>query len=287
MELIYKKVKTYADLVMFEHTIFALPFAYLSLFLALGGKIDLSYFFWVTVAMIGARNGANAWNRLADMDIDKKNPRTADRHLPRGEVSPREVVFLTVFCFTLLILAAFNLHPICLKLLPLAVIIVIFYSYTKRFTWACHLFLGFSVALAPLGAWLAVRGGLAPGVIILAMVQALWVAGFDIIYATQDYQFDTTEGVYSIPARFGVSGGLKIARLLHFLAFLLLVILPCFFPLGLIYYLGLVIIGGLLIYQHRLVSPDDLSRVNKASYNVNEIIGPVLLLASVLDILLF
>jgi len=190
MELVTEKIKTYSSLVMFEHTIFALPFAYLALFLASGGWPSFHDFFWITVAMIGARNGANAWNRVADHKIDKLNPRTASRELPSGKVNKLEVIFLTIICFLFLLLAALNLNPICLKLLPLAIVFVCFYSYTKRFTWACHLYLGAAVALAPLGAWIAVAGKLTPGAIMLASIHGLWVAGFDIIYATQDYYFD-------------------------------------------------------------------------------------------------
>ncbi len=280
------KLKTYGSLVMFSHTVFALPFAYFALFLASGGWPTFHNFFWVTVAMVGARNAANAWNRLADLDLDQKNPRTADRHLPQGIVSKREVFLLTLFCFGLLIIAAFQLHPVCIKLLPLAIIITAFYSYTKRFTWTCHLFLGLAEAIAPIGAWLAVTGSFSPGVIILGVIQALWIAGFDVIYATQDYEFDTREGVHSIPARFGVKKALAIAKMMHFSTVMLLLVLYLFFNLGWIYFTGVAIIAALLFYEHRLVSPDDLSQVKIASYSINQIIGPVLLITSITDIII-
>lgn len=287
MKLILNKLKTYSDLVMFEHTAFALPFAYLALFLAANGWPTIHNFFWITIAMLGARNGANAWNRLADLKIDKKNPRTAARHLPRGEVSPREVLGLTVFCFGLLVIAAFKLNPICVYLLPGAIFIVVFYSYTKRFTWMCHLFLGAADALAPIGTWIAVTGRLSWGVLIIGLVQALWIAGFDIIYATQDYDFDIREGVYSIPAHFGVKKALKIAQFFHLLTILFLILLYFFFPLGSIYFIGIFLISILLIYEHKLVSPEDLSQVKIASYSINQIIGPLLFLTIMLDLVSF
>lgn len=285
MELAFNKLRTYSSLVMFEHTIFALPFAYLALFLASGGWPTFHDFFWITVAMIGARNGANAWNRLADAKIDSKNPRTVARELPSGKVSKREVLFLTFSCFLLLLLAAFNLHPISVKLSPLAIVFICFYSLTKRFTWACHFFLGAAVALAPIGTWLAVKGEFSIDVLIMAAIHALWVAGFDIIYATQDYDFDIQNGVYSIPARFGIKRALKIAAGLHLLTIILLFILPLFFPLGWIYLSGVVVITLLLAYEHKLVSPEDLAQVKIASYSINQIISPVLLLAAIIDLL--
>lgn len=287
MKLILNKLKTYSALVMFEHTAFALPFAYLALFLAANGWPSIHNFFWITIAMIGARNGANAWNRLADLKIDKKNPRTAARHLPRGEVSRREVFALTVFCFGLLVIAAFKLNPICVYLLPGAIFIVVFYSYTKRFTWTCHLFLGAADALAPIGTWIAVTGKLSVGVMIIGLIQALWIAGFDIIYATQDYDFDIREGIYSIPAHFGVTKALNIAKFFHLLTILFLVILYFFFPLGSIYFIGIFLISILLIYEHKLVSPGDLSQVKIASYSINQIIGPLLFLTIMLDLVSF
>ncbi len=287
MQLIWKKLKTYADLVIFEHTLFALPFAYLALFLAAGGWPSFYNFFWVTVAMVGARNGANAWNRLVDRELDKKNPRTANRHLPRGEVSSWEVLILTGFCFGLLVLAAFMLRPLCVLLLPVAIAITIFYSYTKRFTWTCHLFLGLAEAIAPVGTWIAVRGSISPGILIIGLIHAFWVTGFDIIYATQDYEFDLREDVHSIPAHFGIETALKIALGFHLLTIFLLFILPFFFSLHWIYSLGIVLISVLLIYEHKLVSPEDLSQVKIASYSVNEIIGPVLFIMSAVDIVLY
>lgn len=286
MELVTEKIKTYSSLVMFEHTIFALPFAYLALFLASGGWPSFHDFFWITVAMIGARNGANAWNRVADHKIDKLNPRTASRELPSGKVNKLEVIFLTIICFLFLLLAALNLNPICLKLLPLAIVFICFYSYTKRFTWACHLYLGAAVALAPLGAWIAVAGKLTPGAIMLASIHGLWVAGFDIIYATQDYYFDKKNGIYSIPAKFGIKKALRIAAGLHMLTVVIMFTLPFFFNLEWLYIMGVILVTGLLVYEHLIISPDDLSQVKISSYSINQIISPLLFFAVTIDLIL-
>ncbi|MFP4015530.1 MAG: UbiA-like polyprenyltransferase [Halanaerobiales bacterium] len=285
MVLTIKKIRIYSSLVMFKHTIFALPFAYLALFLAAGGWPGFQDFFWITVAMIGARNGANAWNRLADMQIDSKNPRTAERELPGGKVSITEVLGLTLLCFLLLLIAAFHLDPLALRLLPLAVFFVCFYSYTKRFTWACHFFLGAAVALAPLGTWIAVTGTISIGVILLALIHGLWVAGFDIIYATQDYEFDTRNNIFSIPARFGIKEALSISKWIHLLTVMLMFSLLFIFPLSWIYFLGVVIISLLLTIEHQLVDVGDLSKVQIASYSINQLISPLLLITAVIDLL--
>ena len=286
MELAARKIKTYSSLVMFEHTIFALPFAYLALFLASGGWPSIHNFFWITIAMIGARNGANAWNRVADIKIDKKNPRTSGRELPSGKVNKREVVFLTIICFLFLFLASLNLTPVCIKLLPLAIIFVCFYSYTKRFTWICHFYLGAAVALAPLGTWIAVTGKLSIGVIMLALIHGFWVAGFDIIYATQDYNFDQENNIHSVPARFGIEKALKIAAGVHLLTIIIMLGLPFFFNLGWIYFIGVVCVTILLAYEHKIISPDDLTQVKIASYSINQIISPLLFLAAIIDLVL-
>jgi len=286
MKLILNKLKTYSALVMFEHTAFALPFAYLALFLAANGWPTFHNFFWVTLAMIGARNGANAWNRISDYKIDRKNPRTSNREIPAGKMQIKEAIILTILCFVLLLLAALNLDPLSIKLLPLAVIFICFYSYTKRFTWACHLILGAAVALAPLGSWIAVRGDITVGTVILSAIHAFWVAGFDIIYATQDYDFDKKNGINSIPAKFGIKKALKIAMGLHFLTILIMFLLPVFFPaLDIIYITGAVLVTFLLIYEHYIVSPEDLTQVKIASYSINQIISPILFLGGALDIL--
>ena len=271
--MVWNKLKTYGELVMFRHTLFALPFALMGAFLASEGWPPFANLFWILVALVGARNAANALNRLIDWKIDAKNPRTASRHMPQGLVKPLEVLILSGIGLGLMVLAAFRLNDLCVKLLPLAVVILVGYSYTKRFTWACHLVLGLAVGLAPLGAWIAITGEMALAPLILTLVVALWVAGFDVIYATQDITFDRKERIHSIPARFGLKNALLIARAFHFTTILLLLSLPLILNLGLLYYLGILVAAGLLLYEHRIVSPENLSRVKIASYHVNELIG--------------
>lgn len=279
-----RKLKTLGDVVIFRHTLFSMPMAYLAAFLAAWGFPGLHKFFWITVAMIGARNGANALNRLIDHEIDAKNPRTANRHLPKGVISRKEVWFFAVVCFLLLVIAAFQLNPLCVKLLPLAALVLVIYSYTKRFTWACHLVLGMASGAAPLGSWIAVTQKISLPALIMAIISCLWVAGFDIIYAIQDVEFDKKEGIFSIPAVFGVEKALNISKCFHIITAFLMFTLIFFFPLGFIYILGVLIVTALLIYEHRIVSPDNLSMVKVASYNINEVIGVTLFLFTLIDI---
>ncbi|UNC92800.1 UbiA-like polyprenyltransferase [Candidatus Contubernalis alkaliaceticus] len=271
--MVWNKLKTYGELVMFRHTLFALPFGLMGAFLASGGWPPFTNLFWILVALVGARNAANALNRLIDWKIDAKNPRTASRHMPRGLVKPQEVLILSGVGLALMVLAVFRLNHLCVQLMPLAVIILVGYSYTKRFTWACHLVLGLAVGLAPLGAWIAITGQMALPPVILTLVVALWVAGFDIIYATQDISFDRKERIHSIPARFGLKNALYIARAFHLTTILLLLSVPLFLNLGFLYFMGILAAAGLLLYEHQIVSPDNLSRVKIASYHVNELIG--------------
>lgn len=287
--MVLDKIKTYGNLVMFEHTLFALPYAISAVFMASNGLPDMNKLFWVLMAMVGARNGANALNRLVDADIDARNPRTASRHIPAGKVKKKEVFLLVVACFALFVFSAYKLSLICLMLLPIPLSLFIIYSFTKRFTWLCHLVLGTAIGGAPVGAWLAVTGrvdlSLLPSFIMGAAV-ALWIAGFDIIYGTQDVDFDKKNGLHSIPVKFGIPTALKISTMFHMISLMFLSILPIFVHLGIIYYTGLIVIGGLLIYEHSIVSPEHLSSVKIASYSVNQVIGVLFLVFSVSDILL-
>jgi len=286
---IVQKIRHYGDMVMFRHTIFALPFALVGVLMAQRGIPPLSRLIWILLAILGARNGANALNRLVDSDIDKANPRTANRHIPSGILKKKEVLVFTVICFLLFIAATFMINPICLYLLPVPLALFIVYSYTKRFTWLCHFVLGAASGGAPMGGWLAIRGEIAyPDIItpfILWMAAALWVAGFDIIYGTLDYDFDRKNGIHSVPVRFGIAGALKISALCHFTATVLLFLIPLFYPMGVIYYATVALIGIMLVYEHRMVSPDNLSNVKIASYNINEVIGVVILAGVFLDIM--
>lgn len=283
------RLKLYGELVMFSHSLFALPFGLLGMILAANGLPDGRVFFWIIIALLGARNAANALNRLIDNQYDAINARTAHRHLPRGLVSGIEVLGLSICGFALLLLAAWKLNPLCLKLAPLAVFILAIYSYTKRFTWACHLVLGFACGIAPTAAWLAVTGSFAWPPVVLTLAVMCWVAGFDIIYAAQDVDFDRSAGLHAIPARFGIKNALRIAGCLHFAVVILLasvpiLLTPPYATLGLLYYLGLFVVTGLLCWEHLLVRPDDLKKVTLASYYVNQVIGPVLLLFTALDV---
>ena len=239
--MVLKKLKSYGELVMFSHTLFSLPFALISMIWAADGLPSAATIFWILIALIGARNGANALNRIVDKDIDKKNPRTANRHLPKGIVKNYEALGIVIFCFFIFIIAAYKLNPLCFMLSPVALFLFIIYSYTKRFTWVCHIILGITCGGAPVGAWLAVTGKFALAPIILGAIVTLWVAGFDIIYATQDIEFDRKIGLFSIPAKFGLKGALYISSLFHFITILLLISLYFIMHIGWIYLFGIFI----------------------------------------------
>ena len=284
--MVFERIRTYGELVMFSHTLFSLPFALIGMLWAADGLPAIEIIFWILIALIGARNGANALNRWVDKDIDKKNPRTADRHMPRGIVKGYEVWGITIFCFSIFILAAYKLNPLCFKLTPVALFLFIIYSYTKRFTWACHIVLGIACSGAPVGAWLAVTGEFALPPLILGAVVALWVAGFDIIYGTQDINFDRQNGLFSIPARFGLSGALFIARGFHFIMILLLIALYFIMNMSWIYLIGIFISAFLLGIEHYIVSPSNEKKMKIASYNINQIVSPLILLFTILDMYL-
>jgi 4-hydroxybenzoate polyprenyltransferase len=276
-----RKVKTFAELVRFEHTIFNLPFAYLGAFVAVGGWPSWHDVLWISVAMAGARTAAMAMNRLFDADIDAKTPRTKNRHIPAGLVAKRDVAVLIVLALALLLLAAWNLHPLAVKLYPFAVLTVGIYSFTKRFTWLCHFWLGLSVAWAPFGAYIAVAGRVGWDVLLLVAIITLWNAGFDILYATQDMEADRVNGVYSIPARFGLARSLQMARFIHLgvvglvllfgvVSGLLPVAHPLSWPLyAWVYLAGWAVVAALLHYEHSIISPADMSRLGAAFFNVN------------------
>ncbi|WP_041589435.1 putative 4-hydroxybenzoate polyprenyltransferase [Thermoanaerobacterium thermosaccharolyticum] len=283
MNMVFKKIKQYADLVMFSHTLFSMPFAMVSMLWAANGLPKMRVFFWIIIALIGARTGANALNRLVDKDIDAKNPRTAGRHLPLGLVKSSEVLLIVVFSFALLVLAAYELNPLCLKLSPLALFLFIIYSYTKRFTWACHIILGIACGGAPVGAWIAVTGKIGWPSLVLGAVVTLWVAGFDIIYGTQDYDFDKNNGLFSIPVKFGIKNALLISTFFHVIALLLLLYLYFYMKMGWLYLMGLIIIGYLLYKEHSIVKPDNLKHVTIASYDINQIVSVLFFIFTTAD----
>ena len=281
-----KQVRAFLDLIKFEHTIFALPFAYLGMVLAAGGLPTFQQFFWITVAMASARTLGMSFNRLADRHIDARNPRTANRPIQTGKISVRTVVTGVIVSLLVLTFAAWQLGPLTLKLLPGAIVCLLGYAYAKRFTWLSHFMLGFTDGLAPMGAWAAVRGSLftmadLPAWLLLFTV-TFWIGGFDVIYACQDTEFDREERLHSIPAKWGNAVALNVAKVCHMLTVGLLGSIGLVMNLGVVYLIGVVIVAALLIYEHSLVKPDDLSKVNVAFFNVNGYISITIFVATLL-----
>jgi len=278
------QVLTYGRMIKFSHSIFALPFALAAFFLAtLRQGFEAPKLFWVIVAMVGARSAAMGFNRWIDAEIDGKNPRTAGREIPAGALLRTEVLAFVIMSSASLIGAAWQLNPLCLALSPVALAIVFGYSFTKRFTMLSHAVLGLSLAIAPVGAWLAVRGQFEITPIPLGLAVLFWVGGFDILYSCQDVDFDRGHALHSIPARLGVPRALMLARAAHVLAILLLGAVALVEPLHLFLYgAGLVVIAALFVYEHSLVSADDLSKINAAFFTVNGWIGVLYLITVVL-----
>ncbi|GIO87600.1 4-hydroxybenzoate octaprenyltransferase [Paenibacillus faecis] len=271
------KIKLYSELVMFSHTLFSLPFAIISMVWAAEGFPSWRVMLWGLIALIGARNGANAFNRVVDRTFDAQNPRTAHRHLPRMLLGEREVLGFVVINYAIFIFAAGMLNPLCLILSPVAIFLISSYSYTKRFTYLSHLYLGFTIASAPIGAWFAVTGRFAFTPFILGTVVMLWIAGFDIIYGSQDIEFDKNHGLWSIPSIFGLENGLRIAAGLHLIMVLLLIALIPIRQLGWLYITGIVISIFLLMTEHKIIAPSNRKVMKVASYNLNQVISMVIL----------
>lgn len=262
------------DMIKFEHSIFALPFALTGALLALRANAWaipdlLAKFAWILVAMVGARSAAMAFNRLVDAAIDARNPRTRMRHIPAGLLSPRFVWIFFLAAAAMLFVAAWQLNPLCLKLAPVALAVVCLYSYTKRFTALSHLVLGFALGIAPMAASIAITGTIDWRLLWLTAAVMFWTAGFDIIYSCQDFEFDRQSGLHSIPARVGVARALVVSRLLHVAMLASLVVLWNQFELGLVALAGIAAVALLLLYEHSLVRADDLSRVDAAFFTLN------------------
>jgi 4-hydroxybenzoate polyprenyltransferase len=281
----WQRLATVLEMIKFEHTLFALPFAFLGMLLAAEGWPRWGTVGWIVVAMVGARSAAMGFNRLVDRRIDADNPRTSDRALPAGRVSPGFVGLFVTASAGLLVLAAWRLNPLALKLSPVALLVILGYSYTKRFTALSHLVLGLSLAGAPLGAWIAVRGDVTATPLALAGVVLCWVAGFDVLYALQDRDFDRARGLRSIPAVLGERGALWVSGLLHLGMVALLAALPRLYPpgLGAAYWLGVAGCAALLAWQHAIVRPGDLSRLNAAFFQANGVLGVWLFAATAVD----
>ena len=272
--------------VMMEHTLFSLPFALCALLLESRGKPDGRVVLWILVAVFGARNGANALNRLVDRKIDAENPRTAERDLPSGRVKARDLWIFTVLCGGLLLLAAWQLNPLCLYLVPAAAALIGGYSFTKRFTWLCHYWLGLTCSAAVMGSFLALSGRFEFRYFPLTAAVALWIAGFDIIYALQDLEYDRREGIHSVPAHFGRKGALYLAGLSHLGTLFFFVVNAFFFPLGIWYILGISTAALLLGAEHLLAWKGGVKWIPVASYHLNQILSPLFLLFTLLDIYL-
>jgi 4-hydroxybenzoate polyprenyltransferase len=278
-------------MIRFEHSVFALPFALTGALLAIrqGGvswREAAGKLVWIVVAMIGARSAAMAFNRLVDASIDGRNPRTRTRHLPAGLLSRAFAWAFVAVSALVFFAAAWALNPLCLHLAPVALGIVLFYSFTKRFTSFSHLVLGFSLGIAPAAAWIAVRGSLDPRILWLTAAVTLWTGGFDIIYACQDYEFDTAEGLFSLPRALGIAGALRVAQVLHVLMIACLAALVISLDLGVLAVAGIAAVAGLLIYEHHLVKPHDLSRVNAAFFTMNGYVSVLFFLFWAADIFL-
>jgi 4-hydroxybenzoate polyprenyltransferase len=286
---LWRRVRLTLDMIKFEHSIFALPFALTGALLAvrgsglgapdIGGKL-----FWIVVAMVGARSAAMAFNRVVDADIDARNPRTKSRHIParaltRGFAWGFVAVSTAVFLF-----AARMLNPLCFALAPVALGVVFFYSYTKRFTSLSHVVLGFALGIAPAAAWIAVRGSLDPRILWLTAAVTFWTAGFDIIYSCQDYEFDSDAGLFSMPRRFGVAGALWISRVFHLAMLGCLLMLVETLDVGTLALAGVGVVAALLVYEHRLVKADDLSRVDAAFFTINGYVSVLFFLFWAADI---
>jgi 4-hydroxybenzoate polyprenyltransferase len=287
----FRKSKIFLEMIKFEHTIFALPFAYVGAILssAYHAQSPLSFLkaVWITLAMIGARTAAMALNRYIDAAIDAKNPRTATRAIPAKLISKNTVIVFIFLSLGVLIVSAAQLHIICLYLSPIALFFLITYSYTKRFTWLCHYYLGITIAIAPLGGWLAIQGTIDWTAYLLFGAVALWIAGFDILYACQDENYDREVGLFSIPSRFGIGRALLIARVTHVFSFLLFFSLYIFSSLSWLFLVGLVLTALLLYYQHAIVRKDNLSRLNQAFFMMNGILSTNLFVCTLLDVVIF
>jgi len=278
------KIKLYLSMIKFSHSIFALPFAFTSALLSAQGLPNLRQIFFITLAMVSARSFAMGLNRIIDKDIDAINPRTKDRELPLGKIRTLEAMIFVVFSLIVFLFSAYALNDLCLKLSPIAIIFLIVYSYTKRFTWFCHIVLGICISAAPLGAWIAIRGGIDLEILPLVFAVVFWLAGFDILYALQDMEFDRKSGLFSIPARFGIRTSIYLSRTFHLLTFSLLVVTGLLFSLKNFFWLGMVIAAGLLVYEHRLVKEDDLSKLDFAFFNMNGYISIAVFVATSFDL---
>lgn len=286
---IAEKSRTLLEMIKFSHTVFAFPFALMGVVLACltsGAAPTVGQIFWICLAMVGARSGAMGLNRVLDARIDAKNPRTAERHIPAGKVGLVEAWLFILVSFVLLLLAAWMLNPLCLQLAPVALFFLFIYSFCKRFTAYAHIVLGICLAAAPIGAWIALRGDVGWPVLVLGLAVLFWVSGFDIFYALQDLDYDREAGLHSIPVKLGAAKAIQLVRWFHLAMLLLLLSLLLVPGLGWIYLGGLLVVAGLLVYEHLLVKADDLSRLDAAFFNMNGYISVTVFLFTLVDAIL-
>lgn len=283
MQALLKQTTTILEMIKFQHTIFALPFALTAMIIAAHGLPDARIIFWIIAACVFARTAAMSFNRWADRHLDSRNPRTATRAIPAGQLSARFVLIFTILSTIGFIVSAGMLNTTALLLSPIALVILLGYSYTKRFTSLAHFVLGMALALAPMGAWIAVSGSIHPTAILLGIGVMLWTAGFDLIYACQDVEIDRNEGLHSIPSRIGAHNALRLSRLLHVLAIASFLAAGQQSQSGVGYYAGITIAAILLIAEHIIVSPHDLKRINIAFFTINSWVGMAILAGTVID----
>jgi 4-hydroxybenzoate polyprenyltransferase len=279
-----KTVREWAEMIKIEHTVFALPFALSGMILSVPHLPPISVVVWTILAFAGARCAAMTLNRIIDAEIDGRNPRTNMRAIPAGRIKQAQAWLFAIGSFAVMLFAASNLPPLCLWLSPIAIIWLSLYSYTKRFTWLCHFVLGIALGGGALGGWIASGGSLeGPAPWLLALAVSTWVSGFDLIYACQDVQVDREEKLHSLPARFGIKAALDTSVILHVVTATALSALGVYLGLGIPYWIGISIVGAMLAYEHSLVNPNDLSKLNAAFFNINGIISILAFVAILID----
>ncbi len=279
------KIRIFLEMIKFSHTVFALPFALTGALLAAGGLPSASQLFWIVLAMVGARTAAMSMNRLIDARIDARNPRTAGRAIPAGLIGSGLTMLFIVLSTALMLLSAAMLNPLCLKLSPIALFFLVLYSYCKRFTALAHVVLGICLAAAPIGAWVAIRGQIDAPALVLGAIVLFWVAGFDILYALQDREFDKSAGLHSIPVLLGVEGSLWTARMFHLVMLGLLLGLFSIMHLGSMFMIGILVVAGMLMYEHWLLRDGDLEKLDAAFFNMNGYISVAIFLFTAAEVL--
>lgn len=284
---LFGRIKIFLEMIKFAHTVFALPFAFTAALLAARGLPTLYQVFWILMAMVGARTAAMGLNRLIDAEIDAENPRTSNRAIPAGQLGKGSVAFFIAVSVLLMMYAAYRLNTLCLYLSPVALFFLVLYSYCKRFTSMAHVVLGICLAGAPLGAWMAIRGTVEAPAVLLAVAVLFWVAGFDILYALQDLEFDSRRGLHSIPVKFGVSGSLRLARIFHAIMVACLVALQLSAGLGPVFFVGLMVCLAMLGYEHWLLKSGDLTKLDAAFFNMNGYISVTIFIFTFLDVVTF